>query len=376
MPEVYYLFFAEKHVYSDLIDEAASNKVFWINVISVLGVICLILAFPFKDHKVRPVIKSPAATELFYFSILYGLVYLVVSGGFKGILAGVLSGSLYNYINLFLNPMVLLTCALFLQIKSVNIFVMVLLYLMVVTMSGSRGGVISVLLLFLTGLSFYNFYIHKKKLKKYIYFFLLISPLIFIFATQLRYGSSNINWKTVVDKIIGRVSFIESGMIPIHFKDTNDSHLSLFYEKYGITNQLRLIIDSVFPGDIFQHDVLPNQYYREIFLERSHDFVIKNYMSINMSLPVFFYLFFGYWGVLITILFLFSFFYVIYKYRANPYNSVLLLSLLYSMLVYFDWVMVFNQLYITILTLITLFVYITFRNSLSTKNTQLKKNAD
>lgn len=376
IPEIYYLFFSEKHIYSDLIDKASSNKTFLLNVISVLGVMCLIYAFPFKNYKINPVINSPVATELFYFSIIYCLIYLIASGGFKGILSGDLSGSLFNYINLFLNPMVLLLCAMFLQIKKVNVFFMILLYLIVVTISGSRSGIVGLLLLFLIGFGFYNFYIYKKKLKEFIYFFLLISPLLFIFATQLRYGSSGFDWKSIIDNIVGRVSLIESSMIPVHFKDSNSIHLGLFYEKYGLINQLKIIIDSTIPGNIFNHDVMPNQYYREIFLGRSHSFVIENYMSINMSLPVYFYLLYGYWGVPITILFLFLFFYILYKYKTNAYINIILLSLLYQILIYFDWAMVFNQLFITFLTMLTLFGYKIFRNSLITLNRQLKKNAD
>ncbi|MES2590485.1 MAG: hypothetical protein V4608_01285 [Bacteroidota bacterium] len=375
IPEIYYLFFEETHIYSAIVDKAASNKAFFINMFSIVGTIGLILAFPFKDNKIQPVIKSLAASELYYFSILYGLLYLLVSGGFKGILSGVLSGSLYNYINLFLNPMVLLTCALFLQVKRVNIFIMVLLYLIVVTISGSRSGIIGVLLLFLSGLGFYNFYTYKNKLKMILYFFLLLSPFIFIFATQLRYGSSGLEFQTLFSKIIGRVSLIETSMIPVHFKDLNDIHLKLFYEKYGIINQLKVIIDSTIPGEIFNNDVFPNQYYRAIFLGRPETFVVENYMSINMSLPVFFYLCYGYWGIPITILFLFLFFYFMYKYRTNAYNNILFLPLLYQMLIYFDWVMVFNQLFTTVLTLIALFGYIAFRNSLVTKTLE-KKNAD
>jgi len=376
IPEIYYLFYAEGHIYSDLIDPAASNKAFWINAISILGVICLIYAFPFNNDRTYPTINSPAATELFYISVLYGLIYLFVSGGFSGLLSGKLSGSLYNYTNLFFNPMVLLMCAMFLQVKKVNVFIMVLLYILLATISGSRSGIVSILLLFLIGFGFYNFYLYRKNLKTFLYFFLILSPFLFIFATQLRYGSSNIDWKTIIDKIIGRVSLIETSMIPIHFKDANSSHLSLFYDKYGIINQLKIIIDTSIPGDLFKPDVMPNQYYRAIFLGRPESFVIQNYMSINMSLPVYFYLLFGYWGLPITILFLFFYFFVLYKNRANAYLTILLLSILYPILIYFDWAMVFNQFFVTLLTMVTLFGYRAFRNSLITKNSQLKINAD
>lgn len=376
IPEIYYLFFADSHIYSDLIDPIASNKAFWLNAVSIFGVICLIYAFPFNNDKTYPVIKSPAATELFYISVVYGLIYLFASGGFSGLLSGKLSGSLYNYTNLFLNPMVLLMCAVFLQVKQVNVFMMVLLYILLATISGSRSGIISILLLFFIGLGFYNFYLYKKNLKKILYFFLILSPFLFIFATYLRYGASNMDWKTIIDKIVGRISLIESGMIPIHFKDANSNHLSLFYDKYGIINQLKIIIDSTIPGDIFSKDVMPNQYYREIFLGQSHSFVIENYMSINMSLPVYFYLIFGYWGLPITILFLFFYFMILYTNRSNAYLTILLLSIIYPILIYFDWAMVFNQFFVTLLTMLTLLGYKVFRNSLRTKNNHLKINAD
>lgn len=376
LPEIYFLFFTQTPIYSDFIDPASSNKSFWINLIPILSVIVLINVFPFKNHKIQPIIKSPAATELFYFSILYSLFFLVEAGGFKGILSGKLSGALYNYINFFLNPMVLLMSALLLQVKKVNVIKMTLLYLIIVTISGSRSGIIGILILFLMGFGFDNINIYKNNLKKFLYFFLILSPLIFIFATQLRFGFSTIDWKLISNLIIGRVSYIESGMIPIYFHDVGISDLSLFYEKYGIINQLKLIIDSIFPGNIFIQDVLPNQYYREIFLGKSHWFIIENYQSMNMTLPVYFYLMFGLWGVPLTILFLFSFYLMLNKFKTNAYKSIILLSLLYPILSYFDWVMVFNQLFFTLLTLLTMYVYTKFRSILPKKNLQLPKYAD
>lgn len=362
IPEIYFAFFGPVHIYSELQDQAASNKVFWLNAISVLGTILLLVILPFKNYQVPTAIKSTAATELFYISIAYSVLFLIVAGGFSGFASGAFAGSLFNYASLFLNTGTLLICAIFLQEKKVKIIQMILIFITVMTLSGSRSGVVLLILIFLSGAGFYSFNRYKKGIKRVMVYFLIASPILFVFATQLRNGLSGINLNLLSYLIVGRLSCIELGMIPVHYMDAQSLDFSLFYEKYGFIHQVKLIIDSLIPGDVFGFDVMPNQYYRQIFFGQSEGYVIENYMSINITFPVYLYLFFGYWAVPFTVIFLLAFFYFLYINKRNPYIFLLFIPCLYNILLFFDWVMIFNEFFVSLLTVGTLFVYKLFRN--------------
>jgi hypothetical protein len=217
--------------------------------------------------------------------------------------------------------------------------------------------------MFLVGIAFENFSFYKKKILTFLKFAVVVSPILFVYATQIRYGADYIDYKTIGNLIMGRVSFVELGMIPIHYYDTGDLDLSLFYEKYGIIHQTKLILDSLIPGDVFGFDVMPNNYYRSIFLGYSEDFVIDNYMSMNITLPVYFYMFMGYFGSLFTYLYMLGYYSVCKLLKKSPFLVLLLLSTLYETLVYFDWVMVFSQFFIGLLTIIVLKGYIVLREA-------------
>ena len=363
IPELYSLFAGDVHVYSDLVDRAASTKAFLLNVIPVGLVGLTIYLLPNKDYFIPPAIHSKAATELFYFAMGYKALFVILIGGFSGIISGAFSGSMLNYINLFLSPIKLMMCALFLQKKKSSVLIMVLTFIVVSTLSGSRSAIISVFTTFLVGFAFDNFDYYKAKLFTFLKYAAIIAPLLFIYATQIRYGADYIDYKTIGNLIMGRVSFIELGMIPVHYHDSGTLDLSVFYDKYSIIHQSKLIIDSLIPGDVFGFDVMPNNYFRSIFMGYSEDFVTQNYMSMNITLPVYFYMLFGYLGVFVTYIYLMGYFFVCYLFRKSPFVVLLLLATLYETLLYFDWVMVFSQFFSGILTILVLKGYIIVRES-------------
>lgn len=363
VPEIYYIFFGNVNVYSELVDNVAANKAFWFNVIAIVTAGLIVFFLPYREYSVKSAISSTAASELYYFSILYSIIFTFTTGGFQNIIKGEATGTLLNYINLFLSPTVLIMCALFLQSKRSSVLLMALSFIVVVTLRGSRSGVIVVLLVFLMGFAFENFNFYKKRLKNFLKYLLIISPLLFVFATQLRLNEAIIEWHLIAKFIMGRVSYIELGMIPIHYKDAGTLDLALFYDKYGILHQLKLILDALIPGQIFQYDVMPNNYFRAIFMDYSIDFVTENYMSINMTLPVYFYMMYGNVGILIAIVFIVFYFLLMFSLRKHPFIILVLFSILYEILTYFDWVMVFNRFFITLLTMLTLRFYMMLRTT-------------
>jgi hypothetical protein len=376
IPELYSHFVDNVHVYSDLVDKAASNKAFWINIIPVGLVGLTIYLLPNKDYFIPPAIQNGAATELFYIAMAYKAFFIIMVGGFSGIISGEMSGAFLNYINLFLSPIKLLMCALFLQKKKSSALIMILTFIVVSTFAGSRAAILSVFTTFLIGIAFENFYYYKKKIFLFLKYAFIISPVLFIYATQLRYGADYIDYKTIGNLIMGRVSFIELGMIPIHYYDDGGLDLSLFYEKYGFIHQTKLIIDSLIPGDIFGFDVMPNNYFRSIFMGYTEEFVTQNYMSMNITLPVYFYMLFGYLGVFFTYIYVMCYFFVCYMFRKFPFVVLLLLATLYETLLYFDWVMVFSQFFTGVLTILVLKGYIVVRESFKREVKRVHEQTD
>lgn len=147
----------------------------------------------------------------------------------------------------------------------------------------------------------------------------------------------------VVTKIIGRVSFLENMMLPIYYKDVVKIDLNgIFYEKYSLSNQLKILINNLVPGDVFIYDVYPNQYYRSAFLQLDPEVSKRDYTSINMTLPVFLYMFWGEMVAVIVAAVLIWGYFVLTAHiaRIHPlFGFVLLAGLVGNFLAFFDIVM-------------------------------------
>src|SRR5690606_33644835 len=100
----------------------------------------------------------------FYLSVLFKLVLFYYAGGFSGVLAGKLDGTLAKYISLFLDPFLLLLAVLFVQTNRTRVIMAVLFYIISVTLSGSRSGILAVFFVFLIGYAFSAFHLYKKKI--------------------------------------------------------------------------------------------------------------------------------------------------------------------------------------------------------------------
>jgi hypothetical protein len=161
--------------------------------------------------------------------------------------------------------------------------------------------------------------------------------------------------KGLINSIVSRISFLELAMLPVMFKDQNIKNISIFYDKYSIVNQLKLIINNIVPGDIFKFDVYPCQYYRAAFTETPIAFVREHYTSINMTLPVYFYMYSNFYvSILLSGLTIWGYYLLTLRaFRVHPLAGAVFIYVFYtSFLYYFDWVMIVKPIVVGMISLI------------------------
>lgn len=353
------------NTYTNVADNAVIFKGFILNAVTIIGAIIVITLLPLKNdaEKVQPMFYK--LMPLYYISILFSLIYFFVSGGFEGKISGGMLGSIFNYAQLFLNPYMILLCVLFFQKKRFNAVVMFVIYLIFTTLSGSRSGFISLFIVFLMYPIFSNYQLYKKSIKRLLLSLAIISPILFLVATILiRKADIPLTPDIIMRMIMGRLSFLETSMLPIHYKNANDS-LSIFYEKYSIVNQAKLIVDALFPGNLFSGDVMPNQYYRAAFMGYPISFVVSVYTSINITLPIYLYMYLGGFFACVFGIGILVLYYKLWVMSAKyMYIFLPLLASLYHLLYFFDWVMWFMQFFTFFLTSLTIYGFSLFRVSI------------
>ncbi|MCD0473667.1 hypothetical protein LPB87_04580 [Flavobacterium sp. EDS] len=360
LPAIYYIIYGFTPVYSDLVDFPALIKSFVLLFIPLVLAIIILFFIPTKNDKIKANIDGKPITILFYFSILLKLGLLMTMGGFEATITGEKNGTLVNYITLFLNPFTLLLTLLFVQKKKSNVLLAILFYVISVTLSGSRSGIITIFFVFFIGLAFETFKFYKGKLSIFLKCGIIIAPILFIFATKLRGIDDFVGIDFIFNQIVGRMSVLETSMMPIYYYD-NNIEMELFYDKYSVSHQFFLALDSIVPGQLFDFDIMPNNYYRAIFMEYSQSFVLENYMSVNLCLPTYLYLKYGYFTFLLTILYVIGFYKLTSLLKSYPLLVVVLLSAFYNVIYFFDWVMVFTQIYTGILTVLVLKMFVFIR---------------
>jgi hypothetical protein len=365
LPGAYYLCNGFMPIYSDFENQQALIKSFFLICIPLIITIFILRFLPKRNDIISPNIDGKPVTFLFYFSILLKLVILFTTGGFAAAISGETNGTVSNYISLFFNPFTLLLVLLFVQKKRSNIVIAILFYVLSVTLSGSRSGIITIFFVFFIGYTFEIFKIYQKKLSNFLKYSIFLTPIIFIFATKLRGVDEVFSLDFLLNQIVGRMSVLETSMLPVYYYD-NNLNLELFYDKFSFWNQLKLIIDGILPGQIFDFDVMPNNYYRAMFLDYSESFVFDNYMSVNLTLPIYLYLKYSYFSIIFCVMYVLGFYKLTLLLKRYPLFVIILLSVFYNILYFFDWDMVFSQLYISFLTITFLKFFILFKNSIET----------
>ena len=167
----------------------------------------------------------------------------------------------------------------------------------------------------------------------------------------------------------GRLSFLETSIYPIKAKDLKQEfELNKFYDKYDVDKQATLIINnlrvskwinSIDPAVTDNTSkaavYYPNLYYRYIFWNLEEQYVLSNYMSINISFPVYVYMYFNFFTSIIISSGVIVLYFLLCTFFMSPscrkfgvissFMSVILLCSLYTFLYYFDFIMWFNQCY-------------------------------
>jgi hypothetical protein len=359
IPCIYYFFVGFTPVYSDLVDYASLYKAIFLITIPLLLSVFILKLIPINGDFVMPIIDGYPINFLFYLSVVFKLIKFYLTGGFEGLLSGESSGSLANYISLFLDPFTLLLVLLFVQKKKSNVIKAILFYVIYITLSGSRSGIISIFFVLFIGMAFEGFKYYKGKLQRFLKYGLLIAPVLFVYVTISRGFDEIVGFDFIMNQIVGRMSTLETSMLPLYY-DSNNLDLSLFYSKYDFWHQLKLSIDALVPGQIFEFDVMPNNYYRAIFMGYSVSYVIENYMSVNFTLPIYLYLKYSYFGMLFTVFYIVGFYKILFFFKSKPFVVIMLLSTFYNLIYFFDWVMIFMTLYSSFLTIISVKLFIPF----------------
>lgn len=359
IPCIYYLCIGFTPVYSDLVDYGSLYKSVFLIIFPLLLSIFILKISTKNDFVVKPVVDGKPINFLYYFSVLFKLVTFYLNGGFQSVIEGGSSGSLTNYVSLFLNPFTLLLLLLFMQKKKSSVIKAILFYVMYITLSGSRSGIISIFFVFFIGMAFEGFKYYKSKLQNFLKFGLLLAPILFVYATISRGFDELVGFDFIINQIVGRMSTLETSMLPLYY-DSHNLDLSLFYLKYDFLHQLKLCIDALLPGQIFEFDVMPNNYYRAMFMGYSESFVIENYMSINFTLPIYLYLKYSYLSIILTVFYIIGFYRLLFFFKNKPFIIIILLSVFYDLIYFFDWVMVFMQFYSALLTILFVKGFIIF----------------
>ena len=357
-PYVFQMIFGFRQYYGKPFDAGAINLVVLINTIAVVISGVLIAVFPKPEHMLT--IKVQGAPVLYGSSLLLSLLVFVIFGGFEGILAGQANNSMLAYIGMFLESSVLLFVVLSTSQNKIGIVLSVLAYIAIKTLGGSRSAVVVILLIVIMLLATREI---KKIVKPFITVVLIgvvITPILFFAATFQRNGyleSDKIAY--FMEIAVRRISYIETAAIPVYNQAAKDPAIEIFYRKYGWENQAKQIINTIVPGNVFSVDVDPKQYYRAAFMGYAEEAARTYYTSMNMTLPVFFYLFGGvFWAVAGTILVVLAFFGVAWVASAKaPLISIIFLFSLYGLLSFFDFVTVARQMVYVGCTLFTLYLF-------------------
>ena len=363
LPSLYFICFDFVNLYSDV--QGYAGMV--VNVIAILGALVIIQHLPSKE---KAVVASYNHLLSFFIISIFIFIYKFISGGgYVGMLTGNTNGTWISFLSLFFNMSTAFLLMMCLQKDIKHIYFLLCLYVILLTYTGSRSAIIIILFLLFYLPLFSNYEKVGRKIKHIFIVLAIVSPLCFKYATSIR---SEIDKELLGKIIIGRISLVELSMIPLKSYEDGSMDATVFNEKYSSNSQIRQVLNVILPIDPFPYDVNPNQYFRQIFLGASESSILSSYMSMNMTLPVYFILKTNYViGIIITILFLSFLFCFWIKFASNKYIFFSILFSLYDILYYFDWVMIVQHIFSICCTLFAVDKYEKIINSL---NYTLKKH--
>lgn len=201
----------------------------------------------------------------------------------------------------------------------------------------------------------------KQKIGVLIMIAVLIAPFLYAVSTISRGGAQN-TVEYMAKQIVARLSYIEPGGIELQQYVEKTYNKAVFLEKYGLKNQTEQIINSMFPGDIFENDVQPNQYWRTIFAGWNKEEARKYYTSSTMILPMYFYLKYGgILGISLCVIFSCGLFWIICRIKDSAVAVFMASYTFYTIFQYFDWAYHARDLTCFLLTFLVVRMYSMFQ---------------
>lgn len=422
-PYFYYLIFGGTPIYknwtlgnSKIWDVVSLNIGFFLNIIPLT--VAIIIIFFSKDtlfyiEKKRTAVEFFFCCLVYFFSMIIIIIPIITTKSSYIPIFTKLNGTIWGYITMFLSPsifflLIMINFPFFVE-KSKSFDILIISLIFFNFFSGSRSIAITLLIIFFI---LYGMNILKKYYRKFLIYIILtflITPLIWPMCNYLRSNGFKDNsfniFKDVsfnifkddslnifkddsnaftaasssIAQIVGRISMLETSMLPIYWYRNNYENLKYFYHKYNLCHQAKILINQLVPGDIFKFDIPPNQYYRAAFLGYPLEIVKKNYCSINITLPIYLFM---YKGVLISlflsIIIYVGFYWVIYLcWKWIPLLGVIFLFNLYQLIYFFDFVVLGKLFFTSVLVLLTFMGIIwstggiqkLFKKKISTSNT-------
>lgn len=351
-PFLFECFFGKSRIYYG---QEESNVGFWVNTAFFFLVIFILkIKKTYKFVKIKPITKY--AYIYYFISIVVLVVNFITAGGFIGVLTGENNGSLLNYISLFFNIQSAFFFLLFFQKDIRHIKLIIFSYLIFVTLTGSRSAAVNVLTVLFLYPFFENYTYVKSEFLKILKIVVIIAPFLFYGATLLR--EYDIDTNQLTKMIVGRISMNELSSIPLVALEDDSYDKQVFDDKYSLSNQVKLAINRATPFDLFKDDADPNQYYRSVFFGTQETFAFENYLSMNMTNPVYWIMSYGYFGGLLVSIILFVSLYRLLLW-ANKKNRILIQLIIIckvsSLWLFFDFA------HLTIEIMLLVFSYLAFR---------------
>lgn len=345
-----------------LFDQDIYNKVVMMNVLGLLLASFVIYFIPINGEILPKTRNLPSTFVLISLGTM--LFFIWISGGPQGVIEGRYLGTWLSYVSLFLTTGAALNLTITHNANS-NIVLILFSQVVVSLLAGSRSAPVILLS------SFFIFLSSKQNKKRIATFFIAVvvsgvfSIFFFEIATKIRFfNKTEGNIKSIVSDalvssqnmssivpIMGRISLIEPGMIAIITKEQGKSpdDMKLFYEKYSLLNQLSLFknyffprvvknkLNQYFPG-LFKYDLPPNQYFRAMFMGSTIKEVQEKYLSINITFPVYAYMYSNFFvaTALYSLLLVGGYLLVVYFSSRSSIVSIIIFSSMYNFIYFFD----------------------------------------
>lgn len=291
---------------------------------------------------------------IFIFTLFINIIKIIQTGNFDSILNGAGNGSIIAYLQLFFDIRVVYFCVLIKSYRAKSfgkIFLWSILYVGISLMYSSRSGILWMV--------FFNAWIVlgveiSSRMKKNILLIIClavgISPFLFAYSTNSR-ATERQSAQYMAHKIVARISYDEIAGIELEQYMENKYQKEIFQEKYGLINQLEQCINSIMPGDLFESDVQPNQYWRAVFVGWSLQGCQEHYMSMTSMLPMYLIMKYGFfYGITISILVIVGIYFLISKIKEPVVSSFLAGVIFYTFFQFFDWCYHFRDMFCFVLT--------------------------